>query len=261
MCQVVLLVAGQRGHVETFHEVVALLAVTIHRIIDRARVALLEHGEIEHVLPHEDFFGDADHLVFTVLVEDDDIVEVGAVAHELVFLQARTDKAVGAVDIEFLVGFCHLRGLDGVEIAKFREARVVLAVFVLEELEPVGGHLGKVRQVAVDLLDLRLQTRHQLVGLVLVEFQDALHLDFQQLQDVVLRYLAHQRGVVGRQAVVDMFADGIDGGRLFKFLILIDPLLDKDLFKRLEVELFQKFVLADLEFLTDEVLCAIHAMT
>ena len=138
---------------------------------------------------------------------------------------------------------------------------MVLAVFVLEELEPVGGHLGKVRQVAVYLLDFGFQTRHQFVGLVLIELQDALHLDFQQFQDVVLRYLAHQRGVVGRQAVVDMFADGIDGGCLFEFLVLIDAFLDEDLLQRLEVELFQKFVLADLEFLTDEVLRTFNTMT
>ena len=108
LCQIVLLVASQRGHVEALHEVVTLLTVTIDCIIDCARVALLEHGQIEHVLTHEDLLCHADHLVFTVLVEDDDVVEVGAVAHELVFLQTCTYKAVGAVDIEFLVGFCHL---------------------------------------------------------------------------------------------------------------------------------------------------------
>ena len=67
---------------------------------------------------------------------------------------------------------------------------MVLAVFVLQELEPVGGDLGEVCQVAVYFLDLCLQTGHELVGLVLVELQDALHLDFQQFQDIVLRYLS-----------------------------------------------------------------------
>ena len=57
-----------------------------------------------------------------------------------------------------------------------------------------------------------------------------------------------------------MFADGIDGGCLFEFLVLIDAFLDEDLLQRLEVELFQQLVLADLEFLTDEILRAIHTV-
>ena len=58
---------------------------------------------------------------------------------------------------------------------------MVFAVFVLEELEPVGRHLREVGEVAFYLLDLRLQTCHELVGLLLVELQDALHLDLEQL--------------------------------------------------------------------------------
>ena len=106
---------------------------------------------------------------------------------------------------------------------------MILAILVFEELEPVCRNLHEVCQVAVDLLDLSLQARHEFVGLVLIKLQDALHLDFKQFQDVILRHLAHQRGVVGCQALVDMLADFIDIGGLFEFLVLVDTLLDEDL--------------------------------
>ena len=106
---------------------------------------------------------------------------------------------------------------------------MVLAVLVLEELEPVGCHLHEVCQVAVYLLDLSLQTGHEFISLFLVKLQDALHLDFQQSEDIVLGNLTDQGGVVGRQALVDMLADLVHVGRLLEFLILIDALLDEDL--------------------------------
>ena len=255
--QVVFLVARHRSHVEALDEVPALLTVTVDGVVDGTRVVLLEHAEVEHVLADEEFLGHTDDLVLAVLVEDDDIVEVGAVADELVLLQTGADEAVSTVDVEFLVRLCHLRGLDSVEVAYLRQSWVVLAVFILEELEPVGRHLRQVRQVALYLLDLCLQSRHELVGLVLVELQDALHLDLEQLQDIVLRHLTHEGGVVGRQSFVNMFADLVDVGCLLEFLVLIDAFLDKDFLQRLEVELFEQFVLADLEFLTDEVLRAV----
>ena len=127
-------------------------------------------------------------------------------------------------------------------------------------LEPVGRHLYEVCQVAVYLLNLCLQTGHQLFGLVLVEFQDALHLDFQQFEDVVLGHFTDKRGVVGRQSLVDMLADLVHVGGLFEFLVLIDAFLDEDLLQRLEVQLFQELTFADFELLTNEVLRTVYAV-
>ena len=67
------------------------------------------------------------------------------------------------------------------------------------------------------------------MDLFLVELQDALHLDFQQFQDVVLRHLTNHTGVVGRQAFVDMLANLVDVGRLLKLTVLIDALFNEDL--------------------------------
>ena len=226
--QVYLAVAGHAGDVESLDEARAGLAVAIHHIIYSALVVLLEHTQPQHVLAYKQLFGHAHHLELTVAVEDDDVVDVGAVAYEFVLLQSCADESFCTVDVELLVGLGHLCSLDGVEVLDLRQTRMVLAVLVLEELEPGGRLLREVSQLVVYLLYLGLDAGHQLVGLVLVELQDALHLNLQQLQYVVLRHLAYQGGVVGRQPFVDMLADGIDVGCLLKLLVLIDALLDED---------------------------------
>ena len=193
---------------------------------------------MEHVLAHKHLVRHTDDLVFSVFVEDDDIVDVRTVADKLVLLQPCADEAIGAIDVEFLVGLSHLCSLDGVEIANLREARMFLAVFVLEELEPTGGHFHQIGQITINFLNLGLDTGHQFVGLFLIELQDALHLDLQQFQDVVLRHLTNEGGIVGRQTVVDMLTDLIDVRRLLELTVLIDTLFDENLFQRLEMELF-----------------------
>ena len=58
-----------------------------------------------------------------------------------------------------------------------------------------------------------------------------------------------------------MLANSIDGWCLFEFFVLIDALFDEDALQRLEVELLEKLALADLEFLTDEVLRTVYTVT
>ena len=209
-------------------------------------------------LAHEDLLADADDLVGAVLVEDDDIVEVGAVADELVLLQRCADETVLAVDVELLVGFHHLRGLDAVEAANLGEARVVLAVFVLNEAEPVGRHLDHVGQVAVDLSHLLLHAGDSLVGFVLVELGDALHLDFKQAQDVVLRHLTHELRVEGCQSLVDVFAQFIGTVGVLEGLALVDAFLDEDAFQGGEMQRFHQLAATDEQLLAQQFLGVIH---
>ena len=54
---------------------------------------------MQDVLAHEELIGYAHHLHASVAVEDDDIVDVGAVADELVLLQSGADEALLAVDV------------------------------------------------------------------------------------------------------------------------------------------------------------------
>ena len=135
-----------------------------------------------------------------------------------------------------------------------------LSVFILQELEPRSRYLYQVGQVAVNLLYLGLDAGHQLVGLLLIELQDALHLDFQQAQDIVLSYLTYQLWIERRESVVDMLANLIYVGRLLEFLVLIDTLFDEYLFQRAEMILLQQFVLANLQLLANQVLGAFGRM-
>ena len=48
------------------------------------------------------------------------------------------------------------------------------------------------RKMIVYLSYLRFQSCNELVSLVFVELQDASHLYFHQLEDIVLGYLAHK---------------------------------------------------------------------
>ena len=183
---------------------------------------------MQDVLSHEYLISYADNFVFSVLIENDNIVDVGAVAHKLVFLQSRTDESFLAVDVEFLVGLYHFGSLDGVEVLDFCEAWVLCTILVFDVLEPVGCHLHHVVQVAVDACNLVVDAGNELVGFVFVEFQDALHLDFQQSQNIIFSHLAHHLRIVGRQSLVDMLTNSIHVGRLFEFLVLINALLDED---------------------------------
>ena len=190
-----------------------------------------------HVLAHEYLVGHAHHLIFTVAVEDDYVVDVGTVADKLVLLESRADEAFLAVDIELLVCLYHLGCLNGVEIAYLCEPRMVLAVLVFEEGKPVGRHFHDVCKVAVHAFNLCLDACHQFVGLVFVELQYALHLYLQQAQYVVFGHLTHQLRIVWREPLVDMFAHGVHIRGLFKLPVLIYALLNEDFFERTEVQL------------------------
>ena len=112
----------------------------------------------------------------------------------------------------------------------------------------------------VYLVYLRLDASHQLICLVLVEFQDALHLDLQQFEDILFGDLTDHLRIIRCQSLVDMFTDGIDSRCLFEFLILIDTLLDEDFLQGIEMQLLQEFILSDLQFLSDEAFGTIHPM-
>ena len=90
-----------------------------------------------------DLVGHLNDLELAILVEDDDVVDVGAVAYKLVLLQAGADETVGTVDIEFLVGLGNLAGHDGVKLADDGAARVLGTVFGLQALEPFDGVFGE----------------------------------------------------------------------------------------------------------------------
>ena len=256
--QVVFAVAGYTGDIESLDEVEALLSVTIHHIVYGALVVLLEHTDVEDILANEYLVGHLDNLILTILIEDDDIVDIGAIAYIFVLLERSADESLLTVDIEFLVGLNDGSCLDGVEVAYLGATGMLMSILVAQELKPIRCHLHHVCQVAVNLLYLSLDAGREFVGLVLIKLQYALHLDFKEFEDVVLGHLAHKLGVIGSESLVDMLAHCIHVGSLFKLAVFINAFLDKYLFERSKMILFEQFGLAYLEFLTQQVLGVIH---
>ena len=269
--EVVFAVVGYGSDVEAFEERAARLAVAINGIIDSALVASLEHVDVYDaqlfVLLSRRAGGAADKHLFlhardfigAVGVEDNHVVDGRAVGHELVLFQPRAHKAVGAVDVEFLVGLDDFRGFDVVERADFRFARELVRVFILNQLIPVGSDAHHIGKVAVDTRHLVLHASDEFVGLVLVEFQNTRHADFHKAENVVLGHLADKLRVERREALVDMRAGGVHIFRVLKGPVLIDTLLDEYLFQRGEVQAFQQFAAADKQFLAQQILGALHA--
>ena len=99
------------------------------------------------------------------------------------------------------------------------------------------------------------------VGFVFIELQDALHLDFEQLKNVVFCYLTNQARIVRRQALIDMFAHLVDIRRFLEFLVFINTLFDEDALQRLEVQLLKQLAFTNLQLLTNQVLCAISRVS
>ena len=181
---VVELVARHSGYVESLDEVVALLAITIYAVVDGSLVVLLEHLNVEDVLAHEYLVGNLGYLEFSILVEDDDVVEVRAVAYEFILLQSCTNEAFLSVDVELLVGFHHLGYLYGIEVSDFGSSWMHLSVLALEIFKPVDGNIGHVGEVVFDFCQFCLDFHQEFISLILVVFQDALHFDFQEFEDV-----------------------------------------------------------------------------
>ena len=269
LCQVVLAVAIEGRYVESLDKGESRLAVLVAHIIYSTRVVFLKHRHVYYLrlallglralrFAHKHLVGHTCHLVGSVFIEDDDVVDVRAVAHKLVLLQPRSHESVGAVDIEFLVCFGHGGGLYGVEVAYFGQSRMLGSIFVLQESEPVGSHLDQVVEVALYLFKLGLDAGNEFVGLVFVELQYALHLDFEQSQQVVAGHFAHKVFLKRLESLVDILQCSIGRFCILKLFTFVYTFFDEYLFERTEVQLLEQFVASYLEFALDEVFGVIH---
>ena len=84
---VIQLVAGHGGYVESLDEVIALFAVAVNTVVDGALIVLLEYLYMEDILTDEYFVGYLGDFKLAILIKDDDVIEVGAVAYEFILLQ------------------------------------------------------------------------------------------------------------------------------------------------------------------------------
>ena len=137
---------------------------------DGSLVVLLEHLYVEDVLTHEYLVGNLGYLEFSILVEDDDVIEIRAVAYEFILLQACTYETFLSVDVELLVGFHHLGHLDGIEVPDFGFSRMHLSVLALEILKPVDGDIGHVGEVVFYFSQFCLDLQQEVIRLILIIF-------------------------------------------------------------------------------------------
>ena len=242
LCEVVFLVAGNACDGETFHVVKTLFAVAVYDVVDGACVVALEYVEVENVFTDKHLLAHLHDLVFAVFVEDDDVVDVGAVAYKLVALQSGADEALVAVDVEFLVGLDDLGRLDGVETAYGGATGIGGPVFLFQVTEPAYREVGHVGEVVVYLFDVGLDGGNLPVGLVGVEFQDAGHLYLHEAEYVVAGDFAKEILLEWVEPTVDVGHGLVHGGTLFKVFVFVDTLLDEDFFEREEVQRLAQLV-------------------
>ena len=248
LCEIIFLVPRDTCHVEAFHEIRTLLAVAIDHIINGTFVSALEDRYMEYVGTDEDFLRHLQHLVFTILMEDDDIVYVRAVEEELVFLEPRSDESFLAVDIQFLVVLNHRLYIDSSEVAHLSPARVRLAVFLLQHLEPGYRIVGEMVEILDTGFDLLLQVLHQLVRFLGVEFGDTDHADLEEFLDILGADFPDQLRFEGRERFIHIGDELLLVRRILIPLLFIDAVLNKDLLQRgIEIFLLQ-FAFLNLQF-------------
>ena len=241
---VVFAVACHRRHVEAFYVVRTVLSVAVDHVVCGALVVLVVDLNPQYVLADKYLVCHLHHLELAVAEEDDDVVDVGTVAHELVFLQSGADKALLTVDVQLLVCLYHGGGYNGVEALYLGKSWVMFAIFVFDELEPVYRDVGHVGEIVVYVLQLSLDFVHQLVGLVLVELQYALHLYLHKTQYVVAGNVANEVFGKRRQLLVDERNRHVHVGGVFKSALLVDALFDEDALKRRKEQLFEQLATA-----------------
>ena len=269
MCQVVFTVAGDGSHIETFDVVETVLAVPVGYVVNRPFVVALEHCGMDDFgfflfrlapfrFAHERFVADTDDFISSVAVENDGIVEIGTVGNEFVLFERCADKALFAVDVQFLVGFHHLGSYDRIEIAQFGMTRMLIAVFGFQHTEPVAGDFHHVVQVAVDACNLIFHPGDGVVGLVFIEFQDSGHFDVHQFEDIVLSHFPYHLRIERREPFVDVCAGRVHIFGLFEVAVFVNPLFDEYLFERGEMQAFLKFSFPDEQFLAEQSERVVH---
>ena len=213
---------------------------------------------MQDIRAHEYLLRHTHYLVLSVAVEDDNIIYVRAIEEELILLQSRTDKAILAVDIQFLVGLHDGLDVDIGKVAHLSAARVFVAVFLLERLKPIHRIFRQVLQVIDGILDLTVDILHQLIRLLGIKTGDTNHAYLEQSLDIFPLHLAQQAGLERFQSLVNEPDKFLLIGRILIFGLLVDTILDEYLLQRsIEILLFQLAFL-DLQLPFQECFGVVH---
>ena len=252
---VVFLVARDGGDGEALGEVDRTLAHAVDDVVDGAGVAAVEQAHVQQVLAEEGLVLHLGDAVLAVLADDDDLGEVGAVADVLaavVALEADAHEAFGEVGLELGVVVDDLGGGDGLEARELGAARVVLAVFLLEGLEPVDGVAVDVLDVVAHGLHLVFQGQDLLVDGLGVELGDLADRLLHELEDVVEDDLAAEEVLVHLHLGEDVLDLGVPV-LLVLLEDLVDAVLEEDALQGAVVPVGLELVELDLQLLQEDV--------
>ena len=161
------------------------------------------------------------------------------------------------VDVEFLVGLGNLACDNSVEVANGGATWVQMAIFLLQVLIPVDGVLDEVCKFVVDVGESLVEHSDVVVGLVAVELDDALHLDFHESQHVVACNLTVELRLERVESLVDVLNSGVFVLGLLVATILVDALLDEDFLERSKEERLHGFETLNLEFASQNLLSVV----
>ena len=126
--EVVLFVFRNAGDVKALHEINAFLSVTVHDVVHGAIIIALEDGDMEEIGAHKEFVRHFHDFIFTVLVENDDVIYVGTIEEVFVLFESCSDETFLAIDIEFFVVFNDRLYVNRSEVANLCASRVCFAV-------------------------------------------------------------------------------------------------------------------------------------
>ena len=228
--QVILLIAGHATGGEVLGQGGAGLTVAVnHAVGEGVGLGAVEDVDMENVLTEEGLVADFADFEGAVLGDGNYVVEAGAFADGFVLLHAGSGEAFFAIHVEGLVGDDDFLRDDFLEGGELGLTLAAFAVFLLQFLEPLDGVFGEVFEVLLGLGDGIFEGLDLFVGFEAVELGDALDLDFEQAEDVVLRDLALEKFFVGLEAGIDGLDHSLPG--LFLFDPAVDAFFDKDLFQ------------------------------
>ncbi len=215
-------------------------SIAIDDIIDCTLIALLKYSHMEDIAPDGELLRHLRHEVGTILTEDNDIIDIGAVADILIPLERRPDKTIETIYIELLIRLDNPRRLDILEALNLRPTLPTCTIHPLNPAVIVNSKGYDIGDVISDCSHLLLHSLNIVLRLIGGELNDTLHLYLKELANIIIRHTPLENRQKWFQALPDMGNYTLDRFPLLILFILIDTLLDKYPLKGRKVPLLHK---------------------
>ena len=207
---------------------------------------------MDDILAHINFVAGPENLHDPPTGEGDDVIQIGAVAHELFLLKPGTDETFRTIHIEFRIGDDHLASLDHIKRTDLGTTLPVLAVTFTQSLEIGNGIIREIGQVMLCIRDLLLYPPDLFDQLIDVKPVNTAHRLFGELEDILPGDIPLQQFSEGLEGLVDGFNDQLPSFMLL-LQFLVDLLFEEDLFERCVMPFGFELFKPDLQFSLQQV--------